>query len=107
MKQRRDFIQSALAASFTSGVYTELVAADAKSGKFPHRAIVIKLENLTHNIKRVSLRPNDEFAFTPGQHVLLKVPTLRRGRAAVVNYSGKMATVIPFSGVHHVQIKSP
>jgi Na+-transporting NADH:ubiquinone oxidoreductase subunit F len=75
MMQRRNFIQGSLAASFMGGVCKELVAADTQSGKFPHRANVAKLENLTHNIKRVRLRPDGAFAFTPGQHVLLNAPT--------------------------------
>ena len=76
MMQRRDFIQGALAASLAGGVCTELVAADANSRKFPHRARVTRLENLTHNIKRIRLRPtDDEFTFTPGQYVLLRAPT--------------------------------
>jgi NAD(P)H-flavin reductase len=79
---RRDFIKGALAGCIASGLHTQLTASDdspsqstANRRKFPHRAKVAKIEDLTHNIKRIRLRQADpKFAFTPGQYVLLRAP---------------------------------
>ena len=42
----------------------------------PYAGEVLSVENLTHAVKRISLRiqPRSGFSFTPGQFVLLKVP---------------------------------
>ena len=83
MIPRRDFIRSGLVACLAGPVSADLtasrglaVAATLKQRTFPHRARVIRIEELNHNIKRIRLKPLDpeSFEFTPGQYVLLKAP---------------------------------
>ena len=53
-----------------------LLSPQLLAREFPYQAEVIGIEDLNHNIKRISLKPKDanEFVFTPGQHVFLSVP---------------------------------
>ena len=43
---------------------------------FPNQAEVVKIEQLSHNVRRIRLKSRDasRFVFTPGQHVFLKPP---------------------------------
>ena len=53
------------------GLGSQVLALD-----FPHRARVLAIEDLTHDVKRVrlTLLPPGEYSFKPGQFVFLKVP---------------------------------
>jgi Na+-transporting NADH:ubiquinone oxidoreductase subunit F len=86
---RRVFIKSSLAACVAGQVSTDATRATAASSPadaatdteskrraFPHRAEVLSIEDLNHNIKRIRLKPTgpESFAFAAGQYVLLKPP---------------------------------
>ncbi len=50
-------------------------AAPVSARDFPHRAEVIKIEDLNHNIRRVTLKPQSpEFKFAAGQYIYLRAP---------------------------------
>lgn len=53
-----------------------VVAQRALAEDFPHRATVVEIEDLTHDTKRIRFHLNSpqNFQFTPGQYVFLKVP---------------------------------
>lgn len=54
-----------------------LWVASAQAADFPHRAEIVDTENLTHNVKRIRLKLQtkaEDFKFTPGQYVFVKVP---------------------------------
>lgn len=54
-------------------VLTSLAPVIARD--FPHSAQVVKLENLNHDIKRITFKPKSEgFDFTVGQYVHVKAP---------------------------------
>jgi Na+-transporting NADH:ubiquinone oxidoreductase subunit F len=67
MVNRRTFILSALWLGFTVQLHAD---------RFPYRAEVIEIENLTHDTKRIRLRLSNAkgFDFTPGQYTFFKVP---------------------------------
>lgn len=77
MSHRRQFMQAAVATSVagTSSSWQlsgPVWAAPTDKGG---RAKVVRLESLTHNVRRVGLMPLDEaFSFAPGQYVLLRAP---------------------------------
>ena len=86
MIPRRDFIVCGLAAGVAGAACADTPAfaasADEKTEqnatqkKFLHRAEVLKIDELNHNIRRIRLKPlDDSFSFTPGQYVLLKPPS--------------------------------
>ena len=61
------------------GLFT-LIFLGAKSflasGLFEFKAEVVKIEDLTHNVRRVGLRLKNSkgFAFTPGQYTFVRIP---------------------------------
>jgi len=79
---RRDWIKGTVAAYLTGGMHAKLAAFDeatnqdgGQRSKFPHRAKVTQLEDLTHNIKRIRFQPaTDDFAFAAGQYVRMRAP---------------------------------
>ena len=46
------------------------------SGLFEFKAEVVKIEDLTHNVRRVGLRLKSSkgFTFTPGQYTFVRIP---------------------------------
>ena len=77
MSHRRQFMQAAVATSVT-GASSSWQLGGATWAATPDerwQAKVLRLESLTHNVRRVSLMPLDEtFSFAPGQYVLLRAP---------------------------------
>jgi len=80
---RRNFLTGALAAGLAGKqLVSRAFAAESVDGqakisnrRFPHRAKVTQLEDLTHNIKRIRFQPiSDGFAFTVGQYIRLRAP---------------------------------
>ena len=60
------------------GAFTALVtlglAASAWADSYPHPSRVEHIEQLTHDVKRITFRAPGPFRFRPGQFVLLQVP---------------------------------
>src|SRR5437773_4639031 len=52
------------------------LAFQLKADRFPYRAKVVAIEDLTPDTKRISFRlvDGEKFQFIPGQYVFLKVP---------------------------------
>ncbi len=52
------------------------LVAPVRAEDFPHRAEVLRTEDLTHNVKRIRLKlqTKKEFDFTPGQYVFIRIP---------------------------------
>ena len=52
------------------------LVAPVRAKDFPHRAEVLRTEDLTHNVKRIRLKlqTKKEFDFTPGQYVFIRIP---------------------------------
>ena len=59
----------ALIALLTLGLSTS-----ASADSYPHLSSVENIEDLTHDIKRITFRAPEHFRFLPGQFVLLQVP---------------------------------
>ncbi len=65
----KGFSQAAAAA-----LATLALATSAWADSYPHRSRVESIEELTHDVKRITLRARGQFRFQPGQFVLLQVP---------------------------------
>ncbi len=50
------------------------LATSAGADSYPHPSRVERIEQLTHDVKRITFRAPGQFRFRPGQFVLLKVP---------------------------------
>ena len=50
------------------------LATSAGADSYPHPSRVEGIEQLTHDVKRITFRAPDQFRFRPGQFVLLEVP---------------------------------
>ena len=77
MSHRRQFMQAAVATSVAGAGNSWQLAGSAWAAPAVERwrAKVVRLEALTHNVRRVSLLPLDtEFTFAAGQYVLLRAP---------------------------------
>lgn len=76
------------------GIFSNLAARE-----FPHQAKVVNLENLTHNVKRITLQPQDPttFTFTPGQHVFLKASDEYLAEFKARYPTGRTHTYRPYS----------
>ena len=61
--------QAAVTALVTLGL-----ATSAWADSYPHPSRVERIEQLTHDVKRITFRAPEQFRFRPGQFVLLQAP---------------------------------
>ena len=57
-----------------SALVTLALATFAWADSYPHLSRVERIEELTHDVSRITFRAPDQFRFRPGQFVLLQVP---------------------------------
>ena len=71
-------MRKGLCKGLSRGAVTALVAlglaASAWADSYPYPSRVERIEQLTHDVKRITFRASGQFRFRPGQFVLLKVP---------------------------------
>ena len=69
----KGFSRAAVTAALTAMVTLGL-STSAWADSYPHLSSVESIEDLTHDVKRITFRAPDQFRFLPGQFVLLRVP---------------------------------
>ncbi len=93
-KTHKTFWFVAVGLTLLGGAFSRLAARE-----FPHRIQVVGIENLTHNVKRITLKPQDPttFTFTPGQHVFVKAPDKYIAEFQAKYPDGRKHTSRPYS----------